>query len=501
MANGTWYERLNPTDATFLHIEDARAHMHVGGIFIYQGRPPPIRDCLAYVESRLDRVPRYRQRLQFVPFGAGRPVWVDDQEFDIEHHVRHSALPGPGGEEALKRAAARIFAQPLDPSKPLWELELVEGVDDDHFAVVSKTHHCVIDGIAGNGVIEAITDAEPMFSISGFVPTWTPRPPPSPATLLAATLRDQISGPVRMAREALQAATDARKMLADLRGGLEPLLRVALRGRAPESSLNGPVGRQRRYEMATLDLASVKHVRGALGIALNDVMLAVVAGALRKFLMVRGEKLRDDLRVFVPVNARAPDGSGSAGNQVAAVFCPIPLTENDPVARARKISAAMNQIKQSNEAMAALSIARLGELSPPPLAFAAARLEVAYRRFNFVVSNVPGFPTPRYFLGRKLVRFHPLIPLSSQQLLSVGLHSYAGTIGFGLAGDADRMRDLAVFARAIPEALEELVLATGGAVAALADAAARTLHAGVAAAAASARATIPGASKAPEPRA
>ena len=460
-ATSPWCERLNPTDATFLYLESPKAHMHVGAVFLYQGHPPSYREFVEYVTSRLDLVPRYRQRLAWIPFDAGRPVWVDDDRFDPEYHLKHSALPGAGGPEALKRAAARIFGQPLDLERPLWELELVENVGEDRFAIVSKTHHAVIDGIAGNSVVTAITDDTPTFGTSGFASEWRPRPRPGSLRLLAGALRDQVTRPLQLAREALRSGTEGRRFMIDLVVGIRPFLRLALQGQAPETSLNADIGAHRRYEMVSVSLDAVKRIRAAVPSTVNDVALALVAGALRRLLVSRGEPLRDDLRVFVPVNARPPDQTGSSGNEVAFVFCPLPLAESDPIARLRAISAAMMQRKQAKDAAASLVIARLGEFTVPALAASATRMETNFRRFNFVVSNVPGSPTPRYFLGRRMLALHPLIPLSALQTLSVGLHSYAGTICFGLLADADRGRDLPIFARAIPEALAELVRATG----------------------------------------
>lgn len=457
----TWFERLNPVDATFLYIESPATPMHVGGIFVYQGHRPTYGEFVDHVASRLDRIPRYRQRLAFVPLGLGRPVWVDDPGFDVEYHVRHAAIPAPGGEEALKRHAGHAFGRPLDRSKPLWELELVEGLSDDRFAVLSKTHHCLLDGIAGNGVIEEITDSDPSTRTPGPPPSFSPRPAPGRAQLLALSLRDQLLRPLALARGALEPSTEGRGMLLDFRHGIRPLAALAWEGRAPASSLNRQVGSRRRYEMASLDLDAVRRVHTALGATINDVLLAIVAGALGRLLDSRREPRRDDLRAFVPVNARPPGARAVAGNEVAAVYCPLPVAERDPVERVRKVSAAMRALKHGKQALATLSIAHLGELALPPIAALLARLEMAYGRFNLVVSNIPGWQTPRYMLGRRLLAFHPLIPLAAGQTLSVGLHTYAGSIGLGLLADADGTRDLPLFARAIPDALAELVAATG----------------------------------------
>jgi WS/DGAT/MGAT family acyltransferase len=457
----TWYERLSPTDATFLHLESAATPMHVGGIFVYEGRPPTYREFAEYVASRLERVPRYRQRLAFVPLGLGRPVWVDDEHFDVGHHVRHTTVPAPGGDEAVKRVAGRAFGRALDRSRPLWELELVEGVSEDRFAVLSKTHHCLADGIAGTGIIAAITDSDASTPPPGPPSRFSPRPAPGPAELLAKSLLHQLARPLALARGALTPATEGRSMLLDLRDGIGPLAALAWGGRAPESSLNRPVGHRRRYEMLSLDLEAVKRIHTILGATVNDVLLAIIAGALGKLLEARGEPRRDDLRAFVPVNVRPPGAPDPTGNQVAAVYCPLPVAERDPVVRVQKVSAAMRGLKQGRQALAALLVVHLEELVPPPVVAPLAWLEIAYRRFNLVVSNVPGSQAPRYMLGRRLLAFHPLIPLAALQTLSVGLFTYVGTIGFGLLADADRVRDLPVFARAIRDGLAELAAATG----------------------------------------
>jgi WS/DGAT/MGAT family acyltransferase len=445
----------------FLCIEGAATPMHVGGIFVYEGRPPPYREFVEYVASRLERVPRYRQRLAFVPLGLGRPVWVDDEHFDVEYHVRRAAVPAPGGDEAVERVAGRAFGRALDRSRPLWELVLLEGVSQDRFAVLSKTHHCLADGIAGNGIIAAITDSDASTPPPGPPPGFSPRPAPGPAELVAQSLRHQLARPVALARGALTPATEGRGMLLDLRDGIGPLAALAWGGRAPESSLNRPVGPRRRYEMLSLDLEAVKRIHTVLEATVNDVLLAIVAGALGKLLEARREPRRDDLRAFVPVNVRPPGAPDAIGNQLAAVYCPLPVAEHDPVARVRKVSATMKALKQGKQALAALSIAHLEELVPPPVVRLLAHLELAYRRFNLVVSNVPGSQAPRYMLGRRLLAFHPLIPLAARQTLSVGLYTYAGTIGCGLLADADRARDLPLFARAIRDGLAELVAATG----------------------------------------
>ena len=457
MPSATWYERLSPLDTMFLDLEDGNAHMHVGGVLLFEGRPPAYRELVAHLASRLDRVPRYRRRLAFVPLGAGRPVWIDDPAFDVERHLRRATLPAPGGADALKEHAARFFSRPLDRARPLWELELVDGLGGDRFALLSKTHHCLLDGIGGVDFLAAITDADPSVGPPDALTAWTPRAAPGAAALLAASLRDDVARPLGLARGALEAGTEGRRIALDLAAGARPLAGLAGLGRAPASSLNRPIGPRRRWEMPSVELAAVKQVRAALGVTVNDVVLGVVGGALRTLLRSRGEALRDDLRVFVPVNVRPPEAQGTYGNQVSLVFCPLPLREPDPVARLRRIADAMAALKARREAAGMLAFQRLGEVTAPAVCAATMRLLVAMRYFNLVVSNIPGPQVPRYTLGRRLVACHPLIPLSNGATLSVGVLSCAGSIDVGLLGCEDGARDLPLLAGAIPDALGELV--------------------------------------------
>jgi diacylglycerol O-acyltransferase / wax synthase len=452
----TWYERLSNLDALFLDLEDRTAHMHVGAVFVYEGRPPPYAELLAWVASRLERVPRYRQRLMPVPLGAGRPVWVDAADLDLEYHVRHTALPPPGGEEPLKRLAGRLFAQRLDRGKPLWELWLIEGFGEGRWAMLSKTHHCMVDGIAGVDLATVLHDFTPDVKAPAAAPPWTPRPAPGRAALVAASVLHHATRPLDVAREALRPATEGRRIVRELVGGVGPLLGISQMGLAPASSLNQRIGPHRRYEMTKLDLAAVKRIRAALGGTVNDVLLAAVAGALRTLLVGRGETVPDELRVFVPVSVRAPEARGTYGNQVAAVFCPLPVGELDPVERLRRVSAAMKGLKESRQAVGALALTHLREFTPPTLAAQAARLSTTTRWFNLVVTNVPGPQQPMYLLGRRLLACYPVVPLAPSQTVGIALLSYDGGIDVGLLGDGDRARDLPVLARALHEAVNEL---------------------------------------------
>jgi hypothetical protein len=256
-----WFERLSTLDALFLELEDRTSHMHVGAVAVFEGKPPPYADFLALIQARLDQVPRYRQRVVFVPFRQGRPVWIDESQFDLEYHVRHTALPAPGGEEELKRLAGRLFSQALDRDKPLWEMWLVEGLDTgqgNRFAIISKTHHCMLDGISGVDLATVLMDTEPSTDPPPPPAAWEPRPPPTTAELLLDSLKGQITHPLRVAREALEANNDARKLLREIANGVRPLLDLAGLGFAPPSVLNRPIGPHRRFEMLDLPLRKVR---------------------------------------------------------------------------------------------------------------------------------------------------------------------------------------------------------------------------------------------------
>ncbi|TMA14987.1 MAG: wax ester/triacylglycerol synthase family O-acyltransferase, partial [Deltaproteobacteria bacterium] len=276
-----WSERLSTLDALFLELEDRTTHMHVGAVAEFEGKPPPYRDLLALIDARLDQ-----------PLGQGRPVWVDETQFDLEYHVRHTALPAPGGEEELKRLAGRLFSQALDRDKPLWEMWLVEGLGNEkgeRFAIISKTHHCMLDGISGVDLATVLMDTEPSTNPPPPAAAWEPRPPPTTAELLVDSVKDQITHPLRVAKEALEANNDARKLLREIANGVRPILDLAGLGFAPPSALNRPIGPHRRFETLDLPLPTLRKIRRALGGSVNDVVLAMVAGALRSWLAARGE--------------------------------------------------------------------------------------------------------------------------------------------------------------------------------------------------------------------
>src|SRR5438105_8862401 len=452
----TWYERLSTLDSLFLEIEDRSAHMHVGAVAIFQGPPPPYRDFLALIEARLEKVPRYRQRVQFVPFKQGRPVWIDESQFDLEYHVRHTALPAPGGDAELKKLAARLFSQALDRDKPLWEMWLVEGLDRDRFAIISKTHHCMLDGISGVDLATVLMDTEPSSEPPPPPLEWHPRPAPKASELLAISLREQITSPFQVVRDALNANNDARKLLREIAGGFKPLWGLAGMGLAPPSALNRPIGPHRRFETLDLPLPEVRKVRRALRGTVNDVLLTIVSGALRRWFEARGETPGPDLRALVPVSTRGAHDRKTFGNQISAVFCPLPVAEPNPLERLRKVREAMKGVKESGQAVGASALASLGDFAPPTLLAQAARLQAVTRFFNLLITNVPGPQFPLYLLGRQLLGCYPQVPLAAQQSIGVALLSYHGNVCVGLLADLD-VRDVDALGGAMRAALIELL--------------------------------------------
>jgi WS/DGAT/MGAT family acyltransferase len=386
----------------------------------------------------------------------GRPVWIDDANLDLEYHVRHTGLPPPGGEEPLKRLAARVFAQRLDRDRPLWEVWLVEGLGEDRFALLSKTHHCMLDGVSGADLATVLLGVDPSEVTPAAPAPWKPRAAPSTAALVAEAVADQATHPVQVLRGAVQPSSPARRVLLEMGAGLLPLVGLSRMGRAPASSLNRTIGPHRRWEMVSLELEAVKAVRAALGGTVNDVLLAVVAGALRELLVARGEAPPPEIRAMIPVSVRGAGSPGDLGNRVTAVFCALPVGEPGAAARLAKVSAGMNALKESGQAVGALAWTHLGSFAPPAVLAQVARFQSTFRYMNLVVTNIPGPKEPIYLLGRKMLEWYPLVPLAQGQTLGIAIQSYHGKIGIGLLGDGEALRDLPVLARAIPAALAEL---------------------------------------------
>lgn len=438
--------------------------MHVGCCFLFEGEAPPYDDLRAHIERRLSLVPRYRQRLAFVPFQQGRPVWVDDPHFNMQYHLRHAALPEPGTEEDLKEMAGRIFSQTLDRSKPLWEIYLIEGLEGGRFALIGKTHHCLVDGISGVDITTVMFDATPEVSdLSEFERPWIPKPLPTGAELLAQALAERASAPGKVLQIGRAVGRRPRKALSKLREQISGLGAVAWAGLdpAPQSPLNIDIGSHRRFEWVRTDLAQFKEIKNRLGGTVNDVVLAVVTGALRRFLSGRGDEVDGlDLKAMVPVSIRTEDDH-LLGNKVTVMTATLPVGERDERERLAQITAGMAHIKDGGQAVGAKALTELTGFAPPTIASQAARLQSRQRFFNLLVTNIPGPQFPLYLLGRRILDIFPQVPLSERQAVAFAVLSYNGKVEFGLTGDYDAMDDLAVLAEDLRTAISELGRAAG----------------------------------------
>jgi WS/DGAT/MGAT family acyltransferase len=458
-------DRLTGLDSSFLHLERDAAHMHVAGCMVFEGEAPDYDELVEQILARLHLVPRYRQRLAFVPLNQGRPVWVDDPHFNVFFHVRHTALPQPGGEEQLKRLTGRVFSQALDRSRPLWELWLVEGLSDDRFAVLSKTHHALVDGISGVDIATVLFDSSPdPVPVSPPEHEWIPRPLPSNAQLLADALLERATVPaeiVRGVRATLRGPRAVGARLGHALGGMGAMAKAGIQ-MAPTSPLNVRIGPHRRFTWVRSDLGQFKAVKNALGGTVNDAVLTVVAGALGSYLRLHGESTDElVLRVMVPVSVRADIERGALGNKVAAMWVPLPVGINDPVQRLLQIANAMDGVKDSAQAVGAQVLTELTGFASPTIMAQAARLQARQRMFNLVVTNVPGPQYPLYMMGRRLEAMYPLVPLAENQALGVAIMSYNGQLNFGLNADYDALTDLEALADELRASIEELVAVAG----------------------------------------
>ncbi len=459
-----YYERLGALDASFLGIEDANNHMHVGGVLLLDEQVLrsahgglDIDRIRSTIETRLGRVPRFRQRLSEVP-GEGHPIWIDDDRFNLAYHVRHSALPRPGSMELLKALVGRIMSQQLDRGKPLWEMWFVEGVEGDRVALITKTHHCMIDGVAGAELISVLLD--PAENVAPIEPRpWKPRPAPSASYLAATAIFHRAAQPLEAWKALQQAWADpghATQVVREAVEGVAEVLSPAFSS-ASETPLNHPTGPHRRFEMIDHRVADYKRVKDMLGGTLNDVVLATVSGALRNFFLKRGLDV-DDMRVraMVPVSVRAKGASGAMGNQITQMVAELPVGLAEPEERLAAVRKTMGELKESKQALGGRVLTGISEWTVPNVLVQAVRMTVRSRPYNLVVTNVPGPQIPLYLLGSRMRATYPVAPLTPGQALNVALFSYDGGLYWGLNADWDALPDLSVFAEHVRGAFGEL---------------------------------------------
>jgi diacylglycerol O-acyltransferase len=461
----SWYERLTQLDNSFLIYEAAGAAMHVAATQIFEAAPLRGADgaididrIQKYVLSRLHLVPRYRQRLAYTPIER-HPVWVDDASFNVRYHVRHSRLPHPGDERLLKRTVGRIFSQQLDLTKPLWEMWVIEGIEGDRVAIVSKTHHCMIDGISGGDIMSVLMSPEPREKIEP-PPAWVPRPVPSALELARGEAARVVSAPARLGAGLLRVARDedhARHHLAERLRAAGRVLGSSAAGGTP-TPLNQPCGPYRRVDWTTMTLDAIRSVRRELGGTVNDVVLATTAGAVRRFLKRARQVNVDDLdfRVFAPVSLRSESQRGTLGNRVSGWLLPLPVGERDPRRRLEAVRRVTAELKESKQALGAEVLTGVLEWTGSALLSLGARLASWGTPFNMVVTNVPGPQRPLHLLRARMLEAHPMVPLMGTLATGIALFSYDGTLSWGVTADWDLVPDLHDFVLAIEESFRQL---------------------------------------------
>ncbi len=458
-------DRLTAIDASFLAQEHQASHMHVGAVILLEGPPPAHEDFLEGLESRLHLIPRYRQKLKSPRFEMGRPFWIDDPRFNLDYHVRQTALPAPGTDQQLRQLAGRIFSQRLDRSKPLWELWVVHGLTKNRFAVISKTHHAMVDGVSGVDIATVLFDLSPIPPENPPPARgWTPNPEPSQAELVAEGVKGLVRTPLELAGRAAHAVQHPRSSVNEIREAAEAVGEIAWAGLnpAPDIPLNQPIGPHRRLFWVRSRLEDFKAVKDELGGTVNDVVLTVVSGALRRWLRARGVRTEGlEMRALVPVSIRGEDQHGQLGNRIAAMRGPLPVYVDSPVERLRIVSEAMKGLKESKQALGAEVLAGLQGFAPPTILAQASRLNFSTRLFNMIVTNVPGPQFPLYMQGRELLEIVPVAFLPDNHAMAIAIMSYNGNVDFGLLGDFDAMPDLEHFGGMLEESLAELLDVAG----------------------------------------
>jgi diacylglycerol O-acyltransferase len=456
-------DRLSVLDAEFLSIEDDVAHMHIAGVCVFDGPAPSLDELTALVEGKLHLIPRYRQVVQSVPLDLGRPVWVDDTHFNIGYHIRHTALPRPGDDTELCALMARLMSQPLDRRRPLWEIWMVEGLADDQWALVTKVHHCMVDGISGVDLLTVLLDLDP-----GVRPqppaSWSPATPPSATARVVDAwtgLAEDLAG---FARRLPSAVRLPLPVLRSAWHDIEGLVSFGRHlGNTPPLSIEGTIGPHRVWSHSSVDFDDVRAIRASFGGTVNDVILAACAGGYRMLLDKRGEDVdRAVVRSLVPVSVRAPDAHGAFDNRVSALLYELPVEEVEPITRFLRVKLEMADLKDSHMAEVGEAMTTIGDLAPPMVVGAISRgatrvmHRLPQRSVNTVTTNVPGPQFPLYCMGREMVAYYPYVPISHGVRIGTAILSYNGRIAFGVTGDFDTVNDVDVLSEGIRDSVLEL---------------------------------------------
>ena len=450
-------ERMNSLDAVFIAVEDSINHMHIGSVGIFEGPPPSYDDVRALIASKLQLVPRYRQRVREAPMSIGRPLWIDDVHFNLDYHLRATGLPLHADHRGLEHLVGRVMSQPLDRNRPLWEMWMIDGLPDDRWALLSKVHHCMVDGIAGTDLLGVIMDAEPKVRAAP-ADAWSPAPEPARLDLGRETLRSAFESVTRAlsgVAEAARRPAPTWNRLRDIATGLERLVAPSPRA---GGSLTGAIGPHRRWTRTRVSLDDIKTVRQAFGGTVNDVVLAAVTNGFRELLLGRGERVENrTVSTLIPVSMRTPDARQLFDNRVSAVYARLPVGIDDPLERLSAIRAHMGELKQSHEIDASAAVVAMSDVAPPVIAAAVARAIVHSQEIvQTVATNVPGPQAPLYACGRRMQEAYPYVPIAGHIRVGVAIWSYCGDLYFGITGDWDGAPDIDRLAGGIDIAFEAM---------------------------------------------
>ncbi|HZJ26461.1 MAG TPA: wax ester/triacylglycerol synthase family O-acyltransferase [Acidimicrobiia bacterium] len=456
-------DRLSVLDAEFLHLEDGIAHLHIAGVGVFMGAPPAPGDLERLLAAKLHRIPRYRQRVRFVPLELGRPVWVDDPHFSLSYHVRRTALPSPGVDTDLRRLMARLMSQPLDRERPLWETWVVEGLAENRWALITKVHHCMVDGISGVDLLTVMLDVERDVELAEPEP-WTPTPEPTGPAMVRDAWGGLVSDFAAVAGRWPGAARDPLRLLRSARETGEGLVQLGRHlGGTPPLSIEGAIGPHRVWAHSSATIDDVRTIRKAFGGTLNDVVLAAVGRGYRELLLSRGEDADHAVvRTLVPVSLRGADAHDVLDNRVSALLLELPVHIADPIERLRSVRDHMSALKGSHMAEVGGMVADVGNLAPPMIVGTVTRLaarvthRLPQRSINTVTTNVPGPQFPLYCLGREMLEYHPFVPITHGVRVGTAILSYNGKLAFGTTGDFDTAPDVGLLAAAITDGIAEL---------------------------------------------
>ncbi len=455
--------RMSAQDAAFFYFERQTAPLHIGSLGVFEGEIPFDR-FVEHIESRLPAIPRYRQRAAFVPLNWAHPTWEDDPDFDIRRHIYRVALPSPGSQQQLIELSARLFAPILNREKPLWEMYVIYGLEGGRTGILSKVHHCLVDGVSGIQLLMAVLDLSAQPAPPPEPAPWIPKPLPDAGARMLGAVWERLEEQRRAAQELAQGMFDPQ---ANLRRAQDTMRAISattpwMTRSAPRTPFAVTLGPERRAAFSEVSFVEIREIRTTLGGTVNDVVLAILAGALRRYFLAHGHQVDGvDLRVGVPVNVRLEEEQGALGNRVSLMLASLPLGEADPVRRLERIKERVESLKQTNQAADFELLSRLASSAPAPLHAMAGFMTTTNTMLNLICTNVPGPMIPLYSLGHLMLDHYPLVPLSMGMGLGAGVTSYNQRLYFGLMSDPKAVPDIDVLKQFVDESFLELRAAAG----------------------------------------